>query len=253
MSTSTPESGRVKVSSAGNSDAATPMPKAFPAGARAASDMRYALGGLADPHYLPHHRAAKRLLDVVGSALALVVLSPLYLVISILIKATSRGPVFYRWKVVGEGGRYITSYKFRSMIENADQLKHLLQEQNEMKGPVFKLRNDPRVTPIGRFLRKFSLDELPQLWSVLKGDLSLVGPRPPLQTEWVRFTDRQKLKLSVKPGLTCLWQISGRNKIQDFDEWVNLDLEYIRRWNFWLDLKILFQTVPAILTGRGAS
>jgi lipopolysaccharide/colanic/teichoic acid biosynthesis glycosyltransferase len=139
------------------------------------------------------------------------------------------------------------------MVPNADALKARLMASNEMSGPVFKMRRDPRITAIGRFLRKFSLDELPQLWSVLKGDMSLVGPRPPLQSEYTVFTEQQKRKLEVKPGITCLWQISGRNDISDFDDWVRLDLQYIRDWSLWLDIKVLLLTIPAVLRGRGAA
>src|SRR5437773_7852858 len=139
-------------------------------------------------------------------------------------------------RVVGKNGVEFPIYKFRTMIDRAEDMKAQLLEHNEMNGPVFKIRNDPRLTPLGRFLRKYSLDELPQLWSVLKGDMSLVGPRPPLQTEYAQFTEWQKGKLAVTPGMTCLWQVSGRNDIREFDEWVRLDLEYIGRWSLWLDL-----------------
>jgi lipopolysaccharide/colanic/teichoic acid biosynthesis glycosyltransferase len=203
--------------------------------------------------HLGWQRGVKRLLDIVVAGTTLVVLSPAFAGIALLIKATSPGPILYRWQVVGRGGRPMTSYKFRSMVVNADALKAKLLAANEMSGPVFKIRNDPRITPVGRFLRKFSLDELPQLWSVLKGDMSLVGPRPPLQTEFAQFTDFQKQKMAVTPGITCLWQISGRNDIRDFDEWVRLDLEYIQKWSIWLDLKILLKTIPAVLAQRGAS
>lgn len=195
--------------------------------------------------------AIKRFIDIVISSVLLVLLAPLMLLIAILIKLTSEGPVFYRWKIVGKNKKLITSYKFRTMVVNADEIKEKLLEKNEMKGAVFKMTNDPRVTKIGRILRKYSLDELPQLWSVLKGDLSLVGPRPPLQSELPKFDDWQRRKLSVKPGLTCLWQISGRNKISDFNEWVKLDLEYIDNWSLWLDFKILLKTIPVVLKGTG--
>jgi exopolysaccharide biosynthesis polyprenyl glycosylphosphotransferase len=199
----------------------------------------------------PWQLALKRLLDVVVSAALLVVLSPLFLLIALAIKLDSKGPVLYRWKVVGQGGRPFTGYKFRTMVVNADRLKEQLLAQNEMKGPVFKLKADPRVTGVGRILRKFSLDELPQLWSVFKGDMSLVGPRPPLQGEYAQFTEYQKQKLAVKPGITCLWQISGRNEIRNFDDWVRLDLEYIQTWSLWLDFKILLLTIPAVVRGTG--
>ncbi|MCP4632270.1 MAG: sugar transferase, partial [candidate division Zixibacteria bacterium] len=146
-----------------------------------------------------------------------------------------------------------TGYKFRSMVPSADKLKVKLMDKNEMKGVVFKIKNDPRVTRVGKFLRKYSLDELPQIYNVFKGDMSLVGPRPPLQTEIDGFDNWHRRKLSVKPGITCLWQVSGRNQIKDFDEWVKLDLEYIDRWSLWLDLKILARTIPTVLTGKGAS
>lgn len=171
--------------------------------------------------------------------------------IALLVKLTSDGPVFYNWKVVGENGRNFTSYKFRSMYQDADRLKDKLMKDNEMKGPVFKLTNDPRITPVGKALRKYSLDELPQLWSVMKGDMSMVGPRPPLQSEYEHFTDWQKKKLAVKPGITCLWQTCGRNDISDFDEWVKLDLEYIDNRSLLMDIKILLDTVKCVIRGTG--
>jgi lipopolysaccharide/colanic/teichoic acid biosynthesis glycosyltransferase len=167
------------------------------------------------------------------------------------VKLSSPGPIFYRWKVVGCGGRPFTGYKFRSMVANADALRDELTSLNEMTGPVFKIANDPRITTVGAWLRKYSLDELPQLYSVLKGDMSLVGPRPPLVTEYEQFTEYQKQKMAVKPGITCLWQVSGRNQISDFDEWVRLDLEYIRRWSLSLDLAILMRTVETVFSGSG--
>ena len=193
----------------------------------------------------------KRVLDVFVAGAALVVAFPLLVSIGVAIRLTSPGSVFYPWRVVGLGGVPFLSYKFRSMYEDADQRKAQLLAKNEMRGPVFKISNDPRATPLGRFLRKHSLDELPQLWSVVKGDMSLVGPRPPLVTEYEQFTDFQKLKLAVKPGITCLWQVNGRNDVKDFDEWVKLDLEYIRSWSLWLDIKILLKTFSAVLAGTG--
>lgn len=193
----------------------------------------------------------KRIIDVVVSGAMLVVLAPLFLILACAVKLTSRGRIFHPWRVVGEDGRPFLGYKFRSMYENADELKAQLEPRNEMRGPVFKLTDDPRVTPLGRFLRKYSLDELPQLWSVLKGDMSLVGPRPPLQTEFENFSDFHKKKLLVKPGITCLWQVCGRNDIKDFDDWVKLDLEYIQNWSLWLDFRILLRTVPAVISGKG--
>jgi exopolysaccharide biosynthesis polyprenyl glycosylphosphotransferase len=195
----------------------------------------------------------KRMIDIVLSGIGLILFAPVFLVITILIKATSPGPVFYRWKVVGLNKKAFTSFKFRTMVVNADELKHKLMQHNEMKGVAFKMKNDPRITRVGRFLRKFSLDELPQLFSVLKGDMSLVGPRPPLVTEVPQFKSWQRRKLSVKPGITCLWQCSGRNEIDNFDEWVSLDLKYIDNWSLWLDFKILYKTIPAVLSSKGAS
>jgi lipopolysaccharide/colanic/teichoic acid biosynthesis glycosyltransferase len=183
--------------------------------------------------------------------LLLVLVAPLILVLSVLVKLTSPGPAFYPWKVVGKNGRRFTGYKIRSMVLNADELKKQLEHRNEMTGPVFKIEGDPRITAVGSWMRRYSLDELPQLYSVLKGDMSLVGPRPPLFTEYERFTESQKQKLAVKPGITCLWQISGRNRVSDFDEWVRLDLEYIRCWSLWLDLRILLGTCGAVLSGSG--
>lgn len=193
----------------------------------------------------------KRFIDIIISLILLIILSPLLLVISIMIKITSKGPIFYRWKVVGKNKKQITSYKFRTMVQNADEMKVSLLKDNEMTGAVFKMKEDPRITKVGKFLRKYSLDELPQLWSVLKGDMSLVGPRPPLRSELPRFGHWQRRKLSVKPGITCLWQINGRNDINDFDEWVKLDLEYIDNWSLWLDFKILIKTIPAVFKGTG--
>jgi lipopolysaccharide/colanic/teichoic acid biosynthesis glycosyltransferase len=199
----------------------------------------------------PVQLVCKRFLDVLLSAVLLPLVSPLVLLLGILVKLTAPGPVFYRWKVVGKNGRRFTGYKIRSMVVNADKLKKQLEHRNEMTGPVFKIDGDPRITAIGSWMRRYSLDELPQLYSVLKGDMSLVGPRPPLFSEYERFTEYQKQKLAVKPGITCLWQISGRNQVSDFDEWVRMDLEYIRRWSIWLDLRILLGTCGAVFSGSG--
>jgi lipopolysaccharide/colanic/teichoic acid biosynthesis glycosyltransferase len=193
----------------------------------------------------------KRAIDVLFSALLLVLLTPLFAALAVGVKCSSRGPVFYRWKVVGEGGRPFTGYKFRSMHTDADARKAKLSSLNEMRGPVFKLTNDPRVTRFGAWMRRYSLDELPQLYNVLRGEMSLVGPRPPLLTEYPSFTEFQKLKLTVKPGITCLWQVNGRNCINNFDDWVKLDLEYIRFWSLWLDFRIMLKTVIVVLAGTG--
>jgi len=197
---------------------------------------------------------AKRALDVILSACGLALLAPLLLLTALAIRLSSpRGSVLYRLDWVGKNGRPFTGYKFRTMVPDADKLKGELFAFNEMQGPVFKMANDPRVTRLGRVLRKYSIDELPQLYSVLKGDLSLVGPRAPLREEAERFEFWQRRKLSVKPGITCLWQIRGRSEIHSFDEWVDLDLQYIEKASFLLDLRILLLTIPAVLSGRGAS
>jgi exopolysaccharide biosynthesis polyprenyl glycosylphosphotransferase len=195
---------------------------------------------------------AKRLLDVALSSLLLLVGLPFVGAIAILIKFTSHGDVLFRQTRCGLNGRIFTLYKFRTMVEDAEKQRRELEHLNEMNGPVFKLKSDPRVTALGRFLRRFSLDELPQFWNVLRGDMSLVGPRPPIPDEVARYQRWQRRRLSMKPGLTCLWQVSGRNQI-DFDRWMQLDLEYIDSWSPMLDLKILLRTIPAVLSGRGAS
>jgi len=195
----------------------------------------------------------KQLLDRVGAVLLLILLSPFFLIIGLLIKLGTPGPVLFRQKRSGLNGAPFTIYKFRTMVTNAEQFKHELAAMNEMTGPVFKVTNDPRVTPIGRFLRKSSLDELPQLLNVLRGEMSLVGPRPLPVDEVKKFNDlAHRRRLSVKPGITCLWQVSGRNNVSDFRDWVRLDLEYIDNWSLWLDFKILWRTVPVVLTGVGA-
>jgi exopolysaccharide biosynthesis polyprenyl glycosylphosphotransferase len=196
---------------------------------------------------------AKQVIDSVGSFVLLVGFSWLFALIALLIKVTSPGPALFRQQRSGLNGRPFTLYKFRTMVTNAEQLKQELAAMNEMNGPVFKVTHDPRVTPVGRFLRKYSLDELPQLYNVLRGEMSLVGPRPLPVDEVKRFNDlAHRRRLSVKPGLTCLWQISGRNNVSDFKEWVRLDLEYIDNWSLWLDLKILWRTLPAVLAATGA-
>ena len=196
---------------------------------------------------------AKQVIDFTGAFVALLTLSPVFFAVMILIKRTSPGPIFFRQQRSGLNGQPFTMLKFRSMCTDAEQKKHELEALNEMTGPVFKISNDPRITPIGRWLRKYSVDELPQLYNVLKGEMSLVGPRPLPVDEVKRFDDfSHRRRLSVKPGLTCLWQISGRNNVTNFKEWVRLDLEYIDNWTIWLDLKILLRTIPVVFFGTGA-
>lgn len=190
----------------------------------------------------------KRLLDVGISAVSLMVLSPLLFVVAAVIKITSPGPVLYRWVVIGKDGKKFIGYKLRTMVVNADELKKELWQYNERNGPTFKMKDDPRVTPVGRLLRKFSVDELPQLWSVLKGEMSLVGPRPVGPQEWEDFEDWQRRKLGVTPGMICLWHLRG--KPQEFNEWIKLDLEYIDNWSVWLDIKLLFGAAWYVLSGR---
>jgi lipopolysaccharide/colanic/teichoic acid biosynthesis glycosyltransferase len=175
------------------------------------------------------------------------------LLVALLIKITSPGPVLFVQRRAGLNGQPFMIYKFRTMVSNAEQLKNELDRLNEMSGPVFKVSKDPRVTSIGKFLRRFSIDEFPQLLNVLRGEMSLVGPRPLPVYEVRRFDDvAHRRRLSVKPGLTCSWQVSGRNNVSDFKEWVRLDLEYIDNWSLWLDLKILLRTIPVVLIGTGA-
>lgn len=194
----------------------------------------------------------KRLLDLAIASVALIVLSPLILLISILIKWTSPGPVFYRQERLGLYGRKFTLVKFRTMIDGAEDKLWEIIDLNEMDGPVFKMKNDPRITGFGSFLRKTSIDEIPQFWNVIKGEMSIVGPRAALPEEVRNYLVNYRRRLSVKPGMTCLWQVSGRNEI-DFEQWMKMDLEYIDNWSVWLDLAIILRTVPAVFSGRGAS
>jgi exopolysaccharide biosynthesis polyprenyl glycosylphosphotransferase len=200
----------------------------------------------------PLETALKRLFDIVVSATALVVLSPLLGGVAILVKLTSRGPLLFKQERAGLRGRPFYMLKFRSMVENAEALKAALLAANEQSGPVFKIRRDPRLTTVGRFLRKYSIDELPQLVNVLRGDMSIVGPRPPLPSEVAQYERWQRRRLSVRPGLTCMWQVSGRNEIS-FEEWMLLDMQYIDHWSFARDVGLILRTVPVVLTGRGAS
>jgi lipopolysaccharide/colanic/teichoic acid biosynthesis glycosyltransferase len=196
-------------------------------------------------------RYGKRLLDLLGASVALLLSSPVLLIAAVLIKLESRGPVIYKSIRIGRGARPFTFLKLRSMVDGADQHRQKLSHLNEADGPVFKIAADPRVTRIGRLLRMTSIDEIPQLWNVIRGDMSLVGPRPPIAAEVVQYEPWQLRRLDVVPGITCLWQISGRSRI-GFQEWMRLDLEYIRHRSFLLDMKILIRTIPAVLSREGA-
>jgi len=193
----------------------------------------------------------KEMFDRVASFLLLIILSPLFLVISLGIKFSSPGPILFRQQRCGLNGRRFTLYKFRSMVESAEEMQEQIKDLSETTGPVFKIRSDPRLTKFGRILRKSTLDELPQLINVLKGEMSLVGPRPPIPSEIEKYDIWQRRRLSVKPGMTCLWQVSGRSELS-FEKWMELDLAYIDNWSLWLDFKILWKTFPAVLSGRGA-
>ena len=195
----------------------------------------------------------KRLIDIVGSGLGILILMPVFLIIGILIKLEDpKGSIFFSQKRNGLNGKEFNMYKFRSMVHNAEDLLESLMSKNEMDGPVFKIKDDPRITKIGKFIRKTSLDELPQLFNVLKGDMSLVGPRPPIPREVIQYNKYQYQRLLVKPGITCYWQISGRNNI-DFDEWVELDLKYIKERNLFKDIYIILMTLPVLLGDKNAS
>lgn len=193
----------------------------------------------------------KRIIDIFGSLSLLILLSPLFLLVSAIIKVTSKGgPVLFKQVRCGLNGRKFICYKFRTMVADAEERKTELLNLNEVDGPVFKIRNDPRITWFGRFLRKTSIDEFPQLFNVLKGDMSLVGPRPPIPSEVEKYERRERRKLSMRPGITCLWQVNGRNKL-DFNTWMKLDLEYIDNWNLSLDFKIFLKTIPTVLRMTG--
>ena len=194
----------------------------------------------------------KRLIDIICSFMGLLAFSPLFIIIAIIIKFTSKGPVFFSQKRVGKYGREFDMYKFRSMVVNAEELKEKLAAQNEMSGPMFRMKDDPRVTKVGKFIRKTSLDELPQLWNVLKGDMSLVGPRPSLPKEVAQFEDWMHRRLEVKPGLTCYWQVSGRNNI-DFEDWMKLDIRYVEERNLFVDIKLIFKTIFVLFGDKNAS
>jgi len=193
----------------------------------------------------------KRLLDVIAATFALILFSPLLLFVAVAILFESPGPVFFTQERLGMNKRRFKLLKFRSMVVDAEERRAALETLNEMDGPVFKIANDPRITRVGRFIRRMSIDELPQLINVLKGDMSLVGPRPPLPSEVDRYEWLDRKRISVMPGITCLWQISGRNDVS-FEQWMEMDREYIEKWSLWLDLKILLKTIPVVMMGRGA-
>lgn len=199
----------------------------------------------------PFRLALKRLIDIMVSASLLIVLLPLFILIGILVKIYMPGPVLFNQKRSGKDGKTFDLLKFRSMVIDAEVIRVQLEAHNEAEGPVFKIKDDPRITPLGKFIRKFSIDELPQLWNVLKGDMSLVGPRPPIPAEVEKYEPWQLRRLEMRPGLSCIWQVSGRNRIS-FEDWMKMDLYYVDNWSLWLDFKILLRTVPAVITGEGA-
>lgn len=199
------------------------------------------------------YSVTKRLIDIVGSLCGIILLSPLFLIVAILIKLEDpKGKVFFAQDRNGRYPKTFKMYKFRSMVHNAEELLKDLMDRNEQTGPVFKINDDPRITKVGKFIRKTSIDELPQLFNVLKGDMSLVGPRPPIPREVEQYNSYQMQRLAVKPGLTCIWQVSGRNNI-GFDEWVEMDIEYIKTRNLWLDIKLIFKTVGVLFGDDNAS
>ena len=193
----------------------------------------------------------KRSIDVICSIIGLIALSPIFLIVSILIKLESKGEVIFKQKRIGLNGEEFEMYKFRSMVANAEELKEKLAKENEMSGPMFKMRDDPRITKIGRFIRRTSIDELPQLLNVLKGEMSIVGPRPSLPHEVEEFEPWMLKRLEVRPGLTCFWQVCGRNSI-DFEDWMKLDIKYVRERNFWLDIKLILKTILVLFGDENA-
>lgn len=198
------------------------------------------------------YEISKRAIDIIGAGSGLLLLSPVIAIVACAVKFTSKGPIFFSQKRVGKNGKIFEMYKFRSMVVNAEELKEKLAHQNEMSGPMFKMKDDPRVTNVGKFIRKTSLDELPQLWNVLKGDMSLVGPRPSLPKEVKQFEEWMYKRLTIKPGLTCYWQVSGRNNI-DFEDWMKLDISYVEDRNLWIDIKLIFKTVFVLFGDKNAS
>ena len=198
------------------------------------------------------YSVTKRLIDIVGSLCGIILLSPLFLIVAILIKLEDpKGKVFFAQERNGRYPKTFKMYKFRSMVHNAEDLLKDLMDRNEQTGPVFKINDDPRITKVGKFIRKTSIDELPQLFNVLKGDMSLVGPRPPIPHEVDQYNSYQMQRLAVKPGLTCIWQVSGRNNI-DFEDWMKLDVKYVEERNLWIDIKLIFKTVGVLFGDKNA-
>lgn len=195
----------------------------------------------------------KRCMDIIGSLVGLMLTGIAFLVFSPIIKAQSPGPIFYAQTRIGRNGRRFKFYKFRTMVVGADAMKQELMEQNEMEGLMFKMEHDPRIFGVGRFMRKFSIDELPQFWNVLKGDMSLVGTRPPTEEEFEQYELHHKARLGIRPGLTGMWQVSGRSDIKNFEEIVALDTQYISNWSLGMDIRILFRTIGVVLSGKGSS
>ena len=195
---------------------------------------------------------SKRVTDIFLSAIGLILLSPILLIVAIAIRIDSKGPIIFKQDRVGKDGKIFSMYKFRSMIVNAEELKAKLETKNEMSGTMFKMKNDPRITKVGRFIRKTSIDELPQLINVIKGDMSLVGPRPSLPKEVEQFSPWMLERLKVKPGITCYWQVMGRNNIA-FEEWMKLDVKYVHEMNYWLDIKLIFKTFFVLFGDESAS
>ncbi len=203
----------------------------------------------AEPHF--GYDFMKRTLDIVCSLIAIIVLSPVFIITAAAIKLTSPGKCIYTQIRVGKNGRYFTIYKFRSMYVDSEERLAELQKFNEKDGPIFKMKNDPRITPVGHFIRHFSIDELPQLFNILRGDMSIVGPRPALPQEVAEYSHADSIRLAVKPGLTCIWQVSGRSNL-DFKEWMKLDREYIVKRSFLFDILLILKTIPVVLKGEGA-
>jgi len=199
----------------------------------------------------PRYFIIKTIIDIIGALCGIILLSPVMLVVAILIKIDSKGPVFFAQQRVGKDGREFMMYKFRSMCLDAEFFLDKLKDRNEMSGPMFKIKEDPRVTKVGKFIRKTSIDELPQLFNILKGEMSLVGPRPSLPKEVAGFTPFQKQRLVAKPGLTCYWQIRGRSDV-NFEEWMQMDVKYIEERNTWIDLSLIFKTVRVMFGDVGA-